>query len=37
MGSIIGALYAFGKTSAEIEKIASEINYLKLIDFELKV
>jgi NTE family protein len=35
MGALIGSLCAFGKNSQEIEKIASEINYLTLLDPDL--
>lgn len=36
MWAIIASLYAFGKTSEEMEKICSEINYIKLIDIDFK-
>lgn len=36
MWSIIASLYAFGKSSDEMKKICKEINYFKLIDFDLK-
>ncbi|MDD3646595.1 MAG: patatin-like phospholipase family protein [Candidatus Gracilibacteria bacterium] len=36
MGAIIGALYAIGKNSNEIEKIAKDLNYFKLIDIDFK-
>ncbi|MCP4523836.1 MAG: hypothetical protein GY828_06495 [Candidatus Gracilibacteria bacterium] len=36
MGAIIAGLIALGKTSEEITIIAKEINYLKLIDLDLK-
>lgn len=35
MGSLIGALYAFGYTYDELEKITTDIKYLKLIDFNI--
>ena len=35
MWAIIGAFYAIWKTPDEIKKIAEDINYLKLIDFDL--
>ncbi|ATU05228.1 hypothetical protein BKN14_02100 [Candidatus Gracilibacteria bacterium HOT-871] len=34
MGALIGALCAMGKNSKEIKKIAKEINYMKLFDFD---
>lgn len=36
MWSIVAACFAVWKKSDEIEKISSEINFLKLIDFDLK-
>lgn len=36
MWAIIWSLYAIGKTPDEMIAIASDINYLKLIDFDLK-
>lgn len=36
MWAIIASLYAFEKTSDEMLQICSEINYLKLIDLDLK-
>lgn len=36
MWAIIGALYAIWKSSSEIEQIAKDINYFKLIDIDLK-
>ncbi|EKE29776.1 MAG: Phospholipase, patatin family [uncultured bacterium (gcode 4)] len=36
MGSIIWALYAFWKTSDEMREIVSQINFLKLIDFNMR-
>ncbi|MDD2487416.1 MAG: patatin-like phospholipase family protein [Candidatus Gracilibacteria bacterium] len=36
IGAIIASLYAFGKTSQEMRDICASINYLKLIDFDLK-
>lgn len=36
MWAIIASLYAFGKTSDEMHRICSEINYLKLIDIDMK-
>jgi predicted acylesterase/phospholipase RssA len=36
MGAIIGALYALGKTSHEMENIIKEIRLAKLIDIDFK-
>ena len=36
MGAIIASLYAFGKTSDEMKDICSSVNYLKLIDIDLR-
>ena len=36
MGAIIGAFLAIGTTSDEMQKITREINYLQMIDFDLK-
>lgn len=36
MGAIIGALYALGKTSHDMEDIIREIQMAKLIDVDLK-
>jgi predicted acylesterase/phospholipase RssA len=36
MGAIIAALYAYEKTSDEMQLICSNVNYLKLIDVNLK-
>jgi len=36
MWAIIGTLYALGKSSHDMEKIIAEINFLKLIDPDLK-
>jgi NTE family protein len=36
MGSIVATFYALGYDSASIEKIAKEINLIKLIDFNMK-
>lgn len=35
IGAVIGAFYACGYTSSEMEKIATEVNILTLIDFDL--
>lgn len=37
MWAIIASLYAFWKSSEEMRKICSEINYLKLIDIDFKM
>lgn len=36
MGAVIGAFWAIGKTSDEMQTIAQEISYLQMIDFDLK-
>ncbi|MDD2516194.1 MAG: patatin-like phospholipase family protein [Candidatus Gracilibacteria bacterium] len=36
MGSIIGSAIAFSKTSEDLEKILKEMNYLNLVDLDLK-
>ena len=36
MGAVIGAFLAIEKTSDEMQKIAQEISYLQMIDFDLK-
>ncbi|GAB0174741.1 MAG: patatin-like phospholipase family protein [Candidatus Altimarinota bacterium] len=36
MGSIIGTLYALGKSSHQMEDILEEIEWLKLVDFDMK-
>lgn len=36
MGAIIGALYALGKTSQEIEEIIQKIRMAKFIDIDFK-
>ena len=36
MGGIIGALYALGKTSHDMEEIIKEIRMAKLIDIDFK-
>jgi NTE family protein len=36
MGALIGAFYVCGYTSQDIEKIASDISLVKLLDIDLK-
>lgn len=36
MGSIVGTLYALGKTSHEMEDILAKIEWLKLVDFDMR-
>jgi NTE family protein len=36
MGSIVGALLALGKTSHDMEQILRDIEWLKLVDFDMK-
>jgi len=36
MGALIGVFYACGYTSQDIEKIASDVSLVKLLDIDLK-